>query len=394
MSSQSIVLQPRSTGALLRAVLGVERYAVRFVGLTIVALLLLGCDASDQAHSAQNPTAQGNLMSNVAVQRDQLAARQEALSRLSEDLSVVRAALGELRPQDMDFDKLADGANKAAEPAADPPAELADPAIEDILSHFEREYDRIDSVLAKFAPTYSADSKAPSAADFPEPDLYARLSGILSRTIPRSVNRCRGYNGAPDAPGSGGAPVARRVRALACAQVVSELADGWLTGATAQLGRELDNQIARTRRSVDANAAELKEKEEALKSLQESLRASTSLDTLVKYGFLFMIGVVVIMFLAMRVFDGNTQSQIISTRLLLDIVIVLVLVTAILILGLSKSLSAEVLGTLMSGIIGYTLGRTSRGVATRPSTPEQKAAKQRTAEQDAAERKAAEQGAP
>lgn len=63
--------------------------------------------------------------------------------------------------------------------------------------------------------------------------------------------------------------------------------------------------------------------------------------------------------------DKELQAEIFSSGIVLDMFTVFLLTITILLLGLGRKLTENVLGTLLGGIAGYVLGRSTAGRATR-----------------------------
>jgi hypothetical protein len=340
--------------------------------LILLAALIGGCeDANKPEPTSASVATQGQLLSDVAVRRDQLASKLVGLLQLSDSLEAAGRTLNSGAPNTTDYkdlrvkvEALAAPPGAPMDPKAPAPPPRDDRALDDVAAIFDAQYDTLYTVVERFAPSYGNQQKAlPSTDDGGgTAEIYYQLNSRLGRAVPRSLAQCRGFGSDPAGPPSYRTSA---TRAGACLQLVTELEKDWLHRAAVDLGDELQVRKKRVDRDVVAVQDEIKAKDAALLTLRDNLRSATSLDTLVKWGFPAMAGVVAMLFLIVRAFKEPIQRSIIETRLLVDVVIALVLVTTILILGLAKSLTSEVLGTLMSGIIGYTLGRAALGSQSR-----------------------------
>jgi len=125
---------------------------------------------------------------------------------------------------------------------------------------------------------------------------------------------------------------------------------------------------------MESASGNMKAAEQSLAGVRTELRkrekAKVSIDKMVIY-ILPFLGLTVILVLLVPWFykEEGLQRQIFSSGLVLELLTVYLLTSAILILGISTKLDSQVLGTLLGGIAGYVLGRSTSLPAQRQSRP-------------------------
>jgi outer membrane murein-binding lipoprotein Lpp len=109
---------------------------------------------------------------------------------------------------------------------------------------------------------------------------------------------------------------------------------------------------------VDRLAKKIGETERSLREVNESIDTSNDLTKTIVSWTIPSLGILlVLILLGPRLYERNIQEEIFSSKLILELLTVYILVSTILILGLANRLQNEVLGTLLGGISGYVLGR-------------------------------------
>ena len=319
-----------------------------------------------------DPDVTGQLLTDVSVQIANRRSEKAALERIVAKLKATATALKESArggKVDTDFDaieadlkRVADGTVEAtpADAKATDKAPGADKTsgIDKTIWLFYANEAKLLSALSRLAPRYSAPQAAAATSD---ESLLAEVSfaldDALRRATPQSFGLCRGSYSADERA----VPTNNRARASACSEVLSELSEDWLANTSEALVTECDERGREIESKVTETSTAIEEKQGQANALQRSLRSASALDNLVRWGFPAMAGVVAVLFLIVRSFDAGLQQTIVTSRLLLDVITILVLLTTILILGLSGKIASEVLGTLIGGITGYTLGRAALG---------------------------------
>lgn len=122
----------------------------------------------------------------------------------------------------------------------------------------------------------------------------------------------------------------------------------------------LEQEIAATTKKISDNDSLVLEVENMLG------KSNDLTETIVRWTIPSLGALLVLILLGPRLYSNAIQEDIFSTKLILELLTVYILVSTILILGLANRLQNEVLGTLLGGISGYVLGRS---LGARPSDP-------------------------
>jgi hypothetical protein len=336
--------------------LGAAGAALVVGGLFYVAL------ARNQEPST-DPDVTGELLTDVSGRIADARADKAALQRIAGRLEVTGRTLREIEKLgkvDTDFDGIESGLKAIAEGAApsgpQPPG--AGP-IDRTLWLYDANERKLVAGFSRLAPRYALTQPGDAATDDAAlSEISFDLDSSLRAAAPQSLLGCRGSLAQDESPS---APVAATSRANACLTLLGELSDDWLGNTARSLAEQCEQSDADLDRRLAALDTDIANKERQAKELQRGLRSASALENLVRWGFPAMAGVVTVLFLIVRSFDLGLQRAIVRSRLLLDVITLLVLLTAILILGLSGKIESEVLGTLIGGITGYTLGRAALG---------------------------------
>ncbi len=336
--------------------------------------LLAGCGDSPGAEPTErNLATQGDLLVDVAMSKREQEARRKALVQLGHDLEDAQRRLNAMTDGAVSFADMrtrlaalkttpADRAKPARDPA---PSDTSPPDVRvlgEIGSVFDRQYGLLAAEIQRFAPRgATGPTSLPAEDGMAVADLHYGLGDLLYRAAPASAARCKAADFDLDPRMPAGPTIAYASRADACSALLDALEKDWLRATAAALARECEVVKARVDDSAKQLEGNIGQKQDQLTALRDNLRASTSLDVLVTWGLPATTGVVLLLFAWVRTFREGIQKEIVSTRLLLDMVTVLLLITTILILGLSGKMDQEVLGTLIGGITGYTLGRAALG---------------------------------
>lgn len=119
--------------------------------------------------------------------------------------------------------------------------------------------------------------------------------------------------------------------------------------------------------AISAVDTKIKEMESSLKSLSakrisliNALQKSTALsDQLLTWAAPGLGLIVIILLIAPRCYSADVQKTVFNTDVIIQLLTVFLLTTVILILGIAGKIPENALGTLLGGISGYVLGRTT-----------------------------------
>jgi hypothetical protein len=110
----------------------------------------------------------------------------------------------------------------------------------------------------------------------------------------------------------------------------------------------------------------INETEAKLLEVDNSLGTSNDLTEIIVKWTIPTLGILLVMILVgPKWYRTEIQQEIFSSRIILDLLTVYILVSTILILGLANRIQNEVLGTLLGGISGYVLGRSANAARER-----------------------------
>lgn len=132
------------------------------------------------------------------------------------------------------------------------------------------------------------------------------------------------------------------------------------------------NTISAESSRLEARFTQLQSKLKAMQQRQSQLQDSieegqSQIDKKIIQWGLPAFGLVLLAIFAIPKLyrDKELQAEIFSSGIVLDMFTVFLLTITILLLGLGRKLTENVLGTLLGGIAGYVLGRSTAGRATR-----------------------------
>jgi len=101
----------------------------------------------------------------------------------------------------------------------------------------------------------------------------------------------------------------------------------------------------------------IQELEEINKALEEKRDKQSLVEQGLIYAVYGMIGSLLLMFLALRLFHDDVAKEIIKRRSLIEVVGMAFMLITIIILGTGGKINTETLGTLLGTIAGYIFGR-------------------------------------
>jgi hypothetical protein len=98
-----------------------------------------------------------------------------------------------------------------------------------------------------------------------------------------------------------------------------------------------------------------------LENISEQLEKKRQKQTIIDQGLIYavygMIGVLLAMFLSLRIFPGDIAIELVKRRSLIEVVGMAFMLITIIILGTGGRIGTETLGTLLGTIAGYIFGR-------------------------------------
>ena len=122
---------------------------------------------------------------------------------------------------------------------------------------------------------------------------------------------------------------------------------GDIRSALAEEKSRLENELANIDREIETVG----------KQLDESVQAQSAIDKNLTYAIWMMMGVLVVLFLSLRIFPSEIAKDLISKRSLVEVISMAFMLLTIIILGTGGRIGSETLGTLLGMIAGYIFGR-------------------------------------
>lgn len=187
-------------------------------------------------------------------------------------------------------------------------------------------------------------------------DLRRGSSMPTRRDVPKECSPPRPNKTAP-------ATELERLVADCAAAVVRAVGTGSSTS-----GNAAQQEVARVKGAIEQEIAtatrKVSDNDLLIIEVENMLGKSNDLtETIVRWTIPSLGVLLVLILLGPRLYSNAIQEDIFSTKLILELLTVYILVSTILILGLANRIQNEVLGTLLGGISGYVLGRSlaSRG---------------------------------
>lgn len=124
----------------------------------------------------------------------------------------------------------------------------------------------------------------------------------------------------------------------------------FISTLSSELKRELDNRQAKNKKL-------LTELEEINKALEGKRTKQSIIDQGLIFAVYGMIGVLLLMFLSLRLFSSDVALELVKRRALIEVVGMAFMLITIIILGTGNKINTETLGTLLGTIAGYIFGR-------------------------------------
>ncbi|MEH8016267.1 hypothetical protein MN202_03380 [Rheinheimera muenzenbergensis] len=129
----------------------------------------------------------------------------------------------------------------------------------------------------------------------------------------------------------------------------------------AQLLQKLSSLALELQKEVETREALNKKLLEELGEINQELEAKRTKQTIIDQGLIFavygMIGVLLLMFLSLRLFHSDVALELVKRRALIEVVGMAFMLITIIILGTGGKINTETLGTLLGTIAGYIFGR-------------------------------------
>ena len=229
------------------------------------------------------------------------------------------------------------------------------------IAKLESETERVSGGLLH--PTFRRDGRKRYGDGYDDVDellrtMHTAYEDATPGAFVRAYYRCfpdNGYNDDGDERTGPERPL--RLRRPACSELAGMLTESFLRNWQAGLA----DRLATVATDVDGRLKGVREELELLKRRKSKIGAAlgkdSSLESLVRWSIpaLFVVVVIVAGFgLGFPWFQGDEADRRRTTLRLLTVVL---LVTAILVLGLSGTLHSEILGTLLAGISVHVLSR-------------------------------------
>jgi hypothetical protein len=128
-----------------------------------------------------------------------------------------------------------------------------------------------------------------------------------------------------------------------------------------QILQTLTSLALELRKEIESREALNKRLLEELGEINQQLETKRTKQTIIDQGLIFavygMIGVLLLMFLSLRIFHSDVALELIKRRALIEVVGMAFMLITIIILGTGGKINTETLGTLLGTIAGYIFGR-------------------------------------
>ena len=137
-------------------------------------------------------------------------------------------------------------------------------------------------------------------------------------------------------------------------KLLSQFTDEYIENVNISISKRIDlknDEISQFRSSLKDKLKKLRE----LQTTETELRSQ--IDQKLVYAVYAMIGVLLLLFLSLKVLSDDVAKDLIEKRALVEVIGMAFMLLTIIILGTGEKLSREVLGTLLGTISGYIFAR-------------------------------------